>query len=308
MKPIIIAGNGPSLAQIDYSRLPQDFDVFRCNQFYFEDKYFLGKKVKGAFFTSSLFYEQFFTAEKLKQNNEYIIEDIYCRHLYGRGERIRDKRRSETIEEVIMHDFPKVKSTYPYLKQMEDFHALLKFNMLYYGTNFTSGISMLITALAQGYKRIYLVGIDFYQKEDYVFQIKQTSNLHNYINYEIQPVMERQIDFENELDIQCIKLAKKMGGGVELYSISEKSPINKIIPLAPRQNNKNKTFVLKNKPKGYISDIITPPHPTRLAKIKRKLDKFGLKENNLFLVIIEDCVVLIKSFIKLFAHILRKRS
>ena len=39
-KPIVIAGNGPSLAQIDYSLLPQDYDVFRCNQFYFEDKYF----------------------------------------------------------------------------------------------------------------------------------------------------------------------------------------------------------------------------------------------------------------------------
>lgn len=45
MNPIVIAGNGPSLAQIDYSRLPQDFDVFRCNQY----KYFLEKKIKGAF-------------------------------------------------------------------------------------------------------------------------------------------------------------------------------------------------------------------------------------------------------------------
>ncbi|EOA3402880.1 alpha-2,3-sialyltransferase, partial [Campylobacter jejuni] len=29
MKKVIISGNGPSLKEIDYSRLPNDFDVFR---------------------------------------------------------------------------------------------------------------------------------------------------------------------------------------------------------------------------------------------------------------------------------------
>ena len=47
MKPIIIAGNGPSLKEIDYKRLPKEYDVFRCNQFFFEDKYYLGKDVTG---------------------------------------------------------------------------------------------------------------------------------------------------------------------------------------------------------------------------------------------------------------------
>ncbi|EJB0361689.1 alpha-2,3 sialyltransferase, partial [Campylobacter jejuni] len=55
MKKVIIAGNGPSLKKIDYSRLPNDFDVFRCNQFYFEDKYYLGKKCKAVFYNPSLF-------------------------------------------------------------------------------------------------------------------------------------------------------------------------------------------------------------------------------------------------------------
>ena len=67
MKPIIIAGNGPSLAQIDYTRHPKDFDVFRCNQFYFEDKYFLGKNIKGVFFNYFIFKEQFFTLHYLKE-------------------------------------------------------------------------------------------------------------------------------------------------------------------------------------------------------------------------------------------------
>ncbi|MDE5926745.1 MAG: alpha-2,3 sialyltransferase, partial [Helicobacter sp.] len=37
----IIAGGGPSLKQIDYSRLPKNFDVFRVNFFYFEEQYYL---------------------------------------------------------------------------------------------------------------------------------------------------------------------------------------------------------------------------------------------------------------------------
>ncbi|EFP3399602.1 alpha-2,3 sialyltransferase, partial [Campylobacter jejuni] len=42
----LVCGNGPSLKNIDYKRLPKQFDVFRCNQFYFEDRYFVGKDVK----------------------------------------------------------------------------------------------------------------------------------------------------------------------------------------------------------------------------------------------------------------------
>lgn len=42
-KHAVVAGNAPSLAKINYSRLPLEFDAFRCNQFYFEDKYYLGK-------------------------------------------------------------------------------------------------------------------------------------------------------------------------------------------------------------------------------------------------------------------------
>lgn len=34
---VVVAGNGPSVKEIDYSLLPNDYDVFRCNHFYLED-------------------------------------------------------------------------------------------------------------------------------------------------------------------------------------------------------------------------------------------------------------------------------
>lgn len=74
----LVCGNGPSLKNIDYKRLPKQFDVFRCNQFYFEDRYFVGKDVKYVFFNPFVFFEQYYTSKKLIQNEEYNIENIVC--------------------------------------------------------------------------------------------------------------------------------------------------------------------------------------------------------------------------------------
>ncbi|WP_285657594.1 alpha-2,3-sialyltransferase, partial [Helicobacter bizzozeronii] len=78
LKPLIIAGNGPSIKDLDYSLFPPDFDVFRCNQFYFEDKYYLGKEVRGVFFNPSVFDVQMRTARELSLRQEYYFEDLFC--------------------------------------------------------------------------------------------------------------------------------------------------------------------------------------------------------------------------------------
>ncbi len=148
-KPIVIAGNGPSLAQIDYRRLPADFDVFRCNQFYFEDKYFLGRRVTGAFLNPSVAKNQYFTLRMLHDTGEYHIHEKYCACV------------SATWEEE--EDFPAVKNTFFFLQSLPQFHELQKFLWVYHMQSFTSTINMLITALALGYREIYLVGLDFYQ-------------------------------------------------------------------------------------------------------------------------------------------------
>lgn len=62
----LVCGNGPSLKNIDYKRLPKQFDVFRCNQFYFEDRYFVGKDVKYVFFNPFVFL-----------NNTILVKNLY---------------------------------------------------------------------------------------------------------------------------------------------------------------------------------------------------------------------------------------
>ena len=83
-RPAIIAGNGPSLARIDYTRLPRDFDVYRCNQFYFEEKYYLGKRVQGVLFHPDLFFAQYHTLKTLEARGEYEFGEIYCNRIFGR--------------------------------------------------------------------------------------------------------------------------------------------------------------------------------------------------------------------------------
>ncbi len=62
----LVCGNGPSLKNIDYKRLPKQFDVFRCNQFYFEDRYFVGKDVKYVFLILLCFL-----------NNTILVKNLY---------------------------------------------------------------------------------------------------------------------------------------------------------------------------------------------------------------------------------------
>ena len=44
-KPILIVGSGPSVKNVDYRRLPEDFDIMRVNHFYKEDYFYFGRKV-----------------------------------------------------------------------------------------------------------------------------------------------------------------------------------------------------------------------------------------------------------------------
>ena len=87
-KYAIVAGSGPSLKEIDYTRLPpppvvdnvsfdiNNYDIFRCNQFYFEDKYYLGKKIKFAFANPNVLFEQSYTYKALIYTQEYKIDNI----------------------------------------------------------------------------------------------------------------------------------------------------------------------------------------------------------------------------------------
>lgn len=167
----IVAGGGPSLKQIDYSRLPQDFDVFRVNFFYFEDKYYLGNKVKICTTFPENFFQYYYAIHQLKQKNEYQIDAIACAFY---GIQCVFEKKYHFLQKNFKALFPdalnplEIKEIYPFLA----FHS---FRKLYLDTHLIerTGIYTIALACALGYKKIYLAGFDTYQPNanNYAFDI-----------------------------------------------------------------------------------------------------------------------------------------
>lgn len=273
--PAIVAGSGPSLKAIDYSRMPLDFEVFRCNQFYFEDKYYLGKRVKG--FNSSVCSTFFnvWTMLNLLTRNEYEVDkiflgdshDLYIRDING-NEIKQNSKQMETIHTL----------SYYYHKQSfidRIFNGSFSYNIveflewsnlasIYYGNNITSGILCCALAVAMGHREIYIAGIDFYDSAmgAHYFTSMRTPNIMSFTNFFVDDeVFDEQGNYKLGMryhtklaDIEGLYFLQEVYG-VKFYSLCESSPISELIPLAKKTNS---TFTPEPKPKDYICDFCIP--------------------------------------------------
>ena len=242
-KPVIIAGNGPSLARIDYTRLPQDFDVYRCNQFYFEDKYYLGKRVSSVFFNPAVFYEQYYTLKNLEERGEYSYEHLYISKMLWGTEDLR-------VNPFFNMVFPDAIELYSIMREYPKVHAFLKYNDLFHRQRATSGVLMLLAAAINGYREMHLIGIDFYEGGDYAFEFRKENLLR------LMP------DFSNcvktchhtkSFDMECIAFIQEHFD-LKLYDLSL-GPHALNLPKSPMTDN---SFVLEDKPQDSIKDIIMP--------------------------------------------------
>ena len=243
-KPVIIAGNGPSLARIDYTRLPQDFDVYRCNQFYFEDKYYLGKRVSSVFFNPAVFYEQYYTLKNLEERGEYEFEEIYCNKMFWGTEPLKKYPFFSMI-------FPDVVELYRVIEQYPKVHAFLKYNDLFHGQRATSGVLMLLAAAINGYREMHLIGIDFYEGGDYAFEFRKKNLLRLVPEFEEQPKTGHH---SKDTDLKIIEFIVEYFD-LKLYDLSLDSHHALGLPKSPVTNN---AFILEDRFKDSIKDILIP--------------------------------------------------
>ncbi|WP_104750119.1 alpha-2,3-sialyltransferase [Helicobacter cynogastricus] len=248
-KPLIVAGNGPSVKNLDYNLFPPDFEVFRCNQFYFEDKYYLGKEIKGAFFNPNYFELQMHTMRLLYNQGEYDLCDLYCTtnnsHHYING-------KSVSIRDFLDKNYTGVRTTHNLLETLEPFYSLHAKSMNFKNQWFTSGVVMLICAIALGYKEIYLAGIDFYTDGPGHFY----PNRSTFFKIHTDPAHSKN------LDIEAIELATEFA---TIYSLVPDTLLTQIVPLSPHKNAlsaeiKERLRLGQAKPDHHISDIVLPPH------------------------------------------------
>jgi len=241
-KSIIIAGNGPSITQIDYRRLPKEYDVLRINNFYFEDKYYLGKKVDYYYTDYGFIRNQFFNIYNLKKRGEYDVYEFLT-----------------TPYTNLEKDYPHAVNIMNYVYKNKKFGEFISYYRQYYKKLVTSGILSLFAAIEMGYKDIYVIGIDLYQNnmiypwesgENYVkiflCDIEKEENITNVMNkYHME-----------KIEIEALELAKNTPG-VKLYSLSEQSPINNYIDLSIIQNDDN--FIILDKEPNALKDWLDLP-------------------------------------------------
>lgn len=278
-KSVVIAGNGKSLSQIDYALLPEDFDVFRCNQFYFEDHYFLGKSVKAAFFNASLLLEQYYTFHHLIKNNEYQCDHFVITSFHSPLFDLESVSKFKLL-------FPHLIDGYDYLAKLSAFDEYLRFNELYQGTRITSGVYMCAVAIAAGYQDIYLTGIDFYTDGNtrYAFDHKK-ENIIKLIPSFKQDISHSQFHTQNA-DIEALKFLQSHYQ-VNIYSVSPTSPISTVFPLAPVQRSVSHNV---EKKENYTKDILIPP-PDAYVKFQKVCPQSTRKQklrHNLIYRLIKD--------------------
>ncbi|MBM0636718.1 alpha-2,3 sialyltransferase [Campylobacter sp. VicNov18] len=246
MQKVIIAGNGPSLKEIDYTRLPLEYDVFRCNQFYFEDKYYLGKKCKAVFYNPTLFFEQYYTLKHLIDKKEYETELIICSNFNLTN------IENANFSKNFYNYFPDVHLGYEFFKQLKQFDAYFKFHEIYFNQRITSGIYMCAIAIALGYKEIYLTGIDFYHNgSSYAFNTKQKNLLKLEPNFKNDN--SHYFGHSKNTDIKALQFLKETYK-VKFYCLCPNSPLANFIELAPHSSS---AFKLQEK-NNYIKDILLP--------------------------------------------------
>lgn len=260
-KSILISGNGPSLRKIDYFRLPKEYDVYRCNQFYFEDKYFTGRNIECAFINiHSIFKSQYNTYCTLKDRDEYKINNIVLN--------FHPESWAFECRKIIPHD---VKNSLLSTGKLEEFMLRMSYISVRYYKRITSTINMLFYAISKGYRDIYIAGVDFYDNFLYGFDNdkKNLISLSAGFSKKIPDALHsKHFDlegiklacdllgckfFDNDFISVFANKANKIGDG-NIYCLSSNIELAKYIPLAPIQNN-TKT-ILESKNNFYINDII----------------------------------------------------
>lgn len=216
MKKLLITGNGPSISKINYSRLPKDADVFRLNNFFFEEEYYVGKRVDYYLTDIGFIKGQFYNLYNLKVNNEYVIDKIFS-----------------TGGKRLVENYPFAEDIFDTVYKNKEFVEFLTYYQIYYGKLVSGGILSLLAAVELGYKDIYLAGFDLYRgNEIYPWQDKA-----NHVEANPRDIKENVLNVINEyhpeyLQLKAIELVKNQSG-VKLFSISDESPINEYVELAP---------------------------------------------------------------------------
>jgi alpha-2,3 sialyltransferase len=264
---ILICGNGPSVGQIDFRRVPKEAKVFRMTNFYFEDKYYAGRKVDYYLNYVIRLDNSYFDLRNLNEKGEYEVDmfNIWMTVMFEKNEH-----------------FPTVKMATPLIQQKIEIAEFRCFYQYYYGQYPPTGMQAIPLAAMLGFKNIYITGYDFFTSLD---------NLHIYKSGSEKIVTEEQKGVVHaggggiyqtkgdesseyiksthpvELQIKFLMLIKKIFSNVHFLSVSEDCLINEYLDLAPVIYD-TPWYTPEKKPADRIMDYFPLPEtmPSRMKE------------------------------------------
>jgi alpha-2,3 sialyltransferase len=234
---IFVVGNGPSVAEIDFRRLPKDIKYFRMTNFFFEDKYYAGKKVDYYIEYVLRLENQYFNLHQLNERGEYLV----------------DKNKIYITVTGPKEYFPTIIPATPLIQQNKAIAEFRAFYQFYYGQFLSTGITAIALAMVLGFKNIYLAGFDMFSNpvrahlyddgkmEKLLRQEIYNNKLDNNVgggqktkyNNDSATVESILKNHPTDMQIKFLNLLKTEFRDARLYSVCELSPINQYVDLAP---------------------------------------------------------------------------
>ena len=234
-KNILVCANGPSCAEIDYTRVPSDAKIMRMTTFYFEEKYYAGKRVDFYVDYARRIDDQYFTIRTINEKNEYEIdmENTWWTVLF----------------ESNPH-FPTVKSCTELIQKTPLLAEFRCFYEYYYGQYLPTGMQALALAFCLGFNNIYVAGFDLYSDPNNMYPFSSGERLQDVASkyksssiYDTSELQQKRSQTEYEyiqathptlMQVKFVQLLKKLFPETALRSVSKKTAINDYIEMADK--------------------------------------------------------------------------
>lgn len=221
---VIVGGSGPSLSRIDYRRYPVgNIAVWRINNFFKEQKYYLGRRV-DAVFNGGNRDEISARQDVMQKLADAGIYDINFDNFFTAMPMPNAKNHFAEIE---LLDSALHVGIWPVIAHARDTHDRHLF----------SGVAAIVRAILEGFREIYIAGIDcdYESGPRYAYSAAKTSDA------DLQWIKSyHPTDFQWDIIKQYMDKFN-----VKIYSLSPESPAARIFPLAPITGNTEFTLTEK---------------------------------------------------------------
>ena len=252
-KSALIVGNGPSASLVDYRGVPSDLLIFRMNMFFLEDNYYYGRSVDG-----------FFCAVRSKVIESYLSQNLQSQQ-YNISTYFTPLKHEYENEVQCLNCSGKIVDHWEILARKPEIAVEMMKRPLP-----TQGLQALATLLVLGFRRIHIVGMDFYQTTD----IRYHFDIPEYIRKEM-PQKDYRPGYERgahnfEKDLHSYGILKNAFPSAQIFSLSENSFFSQLAPLSPLLKSNNVLFSTKDS--NYV--ICLEDEPSSVKERVKKLVRY----------------------------------